>query len=253
MRSSAIGLVGLVGGFLAAAGLSQALEFRTHFDGNGTSGMSVIYVPAREPIAALHARLHFRAAAGLSAVTISAPEQGAWSQVQPRCTRVGDALDLWLLAPATGESRDSSEKTMAGLVLTISGGATITTAGQLIDSVEILAALGPDGRTLSPAKNLTTSLRPLAGPGATQAREVSRGNLKSLLFNLGKAQRVRAYIADAKGRAAATLFDGKLGKGLQEISWDPVRPGGKSLTPGTYFLRLQAGSFTYDRKMEVKP
>jgi len=249
MRSSAIGLVG---GFLAAAGLSQALEFRTHFDGNGTSGMSVIYIPAREPIAALHARLHFRAAAGLSAVTVSAPEQGAWSQVQPRCTRVGDALDLWLLAPAMGESRDSSEKAMAGLAVTITG-AAITTAGQLIDSVEILAALGPDGRTLSPAKNLTTSLRPLAGPGATQAREVSHGNLKSLLFNLGKAQRVRAYIADAKGRAAATLFDGKLGKGLQEITWDPALPGGRSLAPGTYFLRLQAGSFSYDRKMEVKP
>jgi hypothetical protein len=250
MRTAAIGLVG---GFFAAVGLSQALEFRTHFDGNGTSGMSVIYVPAREPIAALHARLHFRAAAGLSAVTVSAPEQGAWSQVQPRCTRVGDAIDLWLLAPAMGESRDSSEKAMAGLVLTITGGAAITTAAQLIDSVEILSALAPDGRNLSPAKNLTTSLRPLAAPGGSQAREVSHGNHKSLLFNLGKSQRVRAYIADAKGRDAATLFDGKLGKGLQEITWDPARPGGRSLAPGTYFLRLQAGSFTYDRKMEVKP
>src|SRR4051794_36667851 len=115
--------MGLVGGLSAALGLSQALEFRTHFDGNGSSGMSVIYVPAREPIAALHARLHFRAAAGLSAVTVSGPDQGAWSQVQPRCTRAGDALDLWLLAPAMGESRDSSEKAMAGLALTISGGA----------------------------------------------------------------------------------------------------------------------------------
>jgi hypothetical protein len=243
--------IGLVGGFLAA-GLSQALEFRTHFDGNGPSGMSVIVVPAREPIAALHARLHFRAAAGLSAVTVSAPDQGAWSQVQPRCTRAGDVLDLWLMAPAMGESRDSSEKAMAGLALTITGKA-ITTADRLIDSVEVVEALGPDGRNLSPSKSLTASLRPWNAPGLTQAREAMRGNLKSLLFNLGKAQRVRAYIADANGRAAATLFDGKLGKGLQEITWDPARPGGKSLAPGTYFLRLQAGSFAYDRRMEVKP
>lgn len=241
------------GGFLAAMGLSQALEFRTHFDGNGTSGMNVIYVPAREPIAALHARLHFRPAAGLTTVTLAAPDQGAWSQVQPRCALAGEALDLWLMAPAMGESRDSSEKTMAGLALAITGGAAITTADQLVDSVEILEALGPDGRSLSPTKSLTTSIRPLAAPGFSQARETTHGNLKSLLFNLGKAQRVRAYVADAKGRSAATLFDGKMGKGLQEITWDAARPGGKSLSPGTYFLRLQAGSFTYDRKMEVKP
>ncbi len=245
--------IGLVGGFFAFMGLSEALEFRTHFDGNGMSRMSVIYVPARESVVALHARLHFRAMAGLSAVTLSAPDQGAWSQVQPRCTRMGDVLDLWLMAPAMGESRDSSEKEMAGLALTITGATAITAAGELIDSVEILEALGPDGRHLSPSKNMTTSLLSLAAPGFSQAREVARGNLKYLLFNLGKAQRVRAYIADVKGRDAATLFDGKLGKGLQEISWDPARPGGKSLSPGTYFLRLQAGSFTYDRKMEVKP
>jgi hypothetical protein len=250
MRTSAIGLAG---GLFAAIGLSHALEFRTHFDGNGTAGMSVIYVPAREPVAALHARLHFRAAAGLSAVTVAAPDQGAWSQVQPRYARAGDALDLWFMAPAMGESRDSSEKAMAGLVMAMTGGAAITTADQLIDSVEILEALGPDGRILSPSKNLTTSIKPLAAPGFSQARETTHGNLKSLLFNLGKAQRVRAYIADAKGRGAATLFDGKLGKGLHEITWDPARPGGKSLTPGTYFLRLQAGSYSYDRKMEVKP
>ncbi len=245
--------IGLVGGFLAGMGLTQALEFRTHFDGNGTAGMRVIYVPAREPVSALHARLHFRTAAGLSAVTLSAPEQGAWSQVQPRFTRADDAVDLWLMSPAMGESRDSSEKEMAGMTLTITGGAAITTVGQLIDSVEIIQALGPDGRDLAPTKNLTTSLRAFAAPGLSQARETSRGNLKSLLFNLGKTQRVRAYIVDAKGRDAATLFDGKLGKGLQEITWDPARPGGKSLSPGTYFLRLQAGTFTYDRKMEVKP
>jgi hypothetical protein len=74
-----------------------------------------------------------------------------------------------------------------------------------------------------------------------------------LVFNLGRPARVRAWVGDLRGRRLADVFDRKLPAGIQEVTWDGKAANGRPPAPGTYVFHLEAGTFSYDRRMEVAP
>ncbi len=241
-------------GMLVAATVGYALDFNVQFSQDGgQASLRILQVPAKEPLGAVHLRLRFRPEAGIGAVAVLRASEGAWSQVTPELRRGGDTVELWALAPGIGESRDSAAKTVAELVLPLHATRNLGVAADLLDSVWILDALGPQGTRIPVAQQWTTSSRRGQVPFGRLPEERVRGGRQTLTFTLGKGARVHAYVADARGKSAAEIFDRKLGPGLQEISWDRDRPGGRRLPSGNYFLRLEAGAFTYDRKLEVSP
>jgi hypothetical protein len=113
-------------------------------------------------------------------------------------------------------------------------------------------AYGPDGKPLALETRLTTSAR-AARPRIPAPALRERGLARTLTFNLGRPARVRAWIADLGGRRLADVCDRKLTAGIQEITWDGKAANGLPPAPGTYVFHLEAGTFGYDRRMEVAP
>lgn len=73
---------------------------------------------------------------------------------------------------------------------------------------------------------------------------VTRGNLH-LRFQLPRGGKLRVALYDESGRQARKLFDGVVGPGIQEIQQHLDLPA------GVYFLKVNAGSTTFKRRLVI--
>jgi hypothetical protein len=240
-------------GLLALATLGHPMDVDVHFPDQGSARIRLFHVPSKEPLGAIKVRLKLRPGAGAQGAATLLPPAGPWSQVMPQAGFTGGSVTLWAMAPAIGESRDSTSRLIASMELSLSPTVKMADAADLIDSVIVEEAFGPAGARTTLSKNLTTGLRPAAMAGPAAPVERVRGPNRTLIFTIAKAQRVRANLTDPRGRRIAGIFDKKLGSGMHEITWDGKADGGKDLPGGTYFLRFEAGTFSYVRKLEVAP
>jgi hypothetical protein len=215
--------------------------------------ITVTHVPAKEPLGAIRLRLRLRPEAGAQAMAAVAAEPGPWSQVRPEMRWAGNDVTLWALAPALGESLDGEPRTIAHMDVNLAPTRLLAGAADLIDSVIVEEAFGPTGKKASPDSRLTLGLAAPRGPLMGSLVEKIDGPARSLTFTLGKAQRVRVHVSDVRGRRVANVFDRKLAPGMHELQWNGKADGGKPMAPGIYSLRLEAGTYVYDRKVEVKP
>jgi hypothetical protein len=238
---------------LALASLGHPLDVNVTFFGQTGAMITVTHVPAKEPLGALKIRLRLKPQAGAQVIVATAPEPGPWSQVMPELRRSGENLTVWALAPNLGESLDGKTREVAHLDMILSPTATLAAAADLIDSVIVEEAFGPSGKKTTVAQNLVTSLVPASKPMAGAPVEKIDGPARTLSFTLAKAQRVRVFVSDFRGRRVADVFDRKLSQGMHEIRWDGKASAGGPLPAGTYSLRFEAGTYVYDRKVEVKP
>jgi len=140
---------------------------------------------------------------------------------------------------------------VAELVVPLAGKG-LATAEDLLDSVGISEAVLPFGGKATLAPRLTTGIGKASAPRLAPQERVL-GSQRILTFTLAREGKVRVRVLDARGRTAVTVFDGRKGKGMQEIVWNGEGRAGGPLPAGTWFLRLEAGGFTYDRKLEVSP
>ncbi len=240
---------------LALTNIAQALDINVQLSTQGKNvGIFVSNVPAKEQLGAIKLRLRFKAEAGVEGVIVGSPTDGPWSQILPESNRTSNSLTLWAMAPNLGESGDTSSVNIINVVLAMAPTKTIATAADLIDSVIVEEALTPTGEKTTVGQNITTTSTHRA-PKTFGSLPVERmhGRSRTLTFTLGKPSRVRAFVSDPQGKRVVRIFDGKLNSGLQEITWDGNGAGGRPLRPGTYFLRLEAGTFAYDRKLEISP
>ncbi len=68
-------------------------------------------------------------------------------------------------------------------------------------------------------------------------------------FDLPAGAQVRLEVFDAQGRLVRTLAEGSYPAGFHAAEWDHRGDGGQSLGAGVYLYRIQAGSFSDQRKM----
>lgn len=240
----------LIPGILALAASAYPLEVQVSYaDGGKSAQVRVLHTPDKEPLAALRFRLRLKPSAGVLSWAAAKPETGPWAQFLPRASLEGQALSAFAMAPATGAGRETSGRLIARFDLALASPGSV--AADLIDSVSVVEAYGPEGKPLALQTSLTTSLVRRAAPPPAGFRQ--RGNARTLIFNLGKAERVRAWVSDLRGRRIAEVLDRKLPAGIQEATWNGNGPQGRPPAPGTYLFHLEAGTFSYARKLEVAP
>lgn len=114
-------------------------------------------------------------------------------------------------------------------------------------------------RTLAGGFWLGRAPTPLAAPAgeeplrfrvfAVRPNPVRTGTL--LRFDLGSPERVRAGLYDAAGRLVRVLVDERLPAGAHQRTWDRRDHAGRSVAPGVYFLRLEAGAHGSRQKLVV--
>ncbi len=251
-----LSLPGAFLGAILAAAPARALEVQVSFPpGGGEARILVRHVSAVEPLGALRLKLRFKESAGAGALAVFSAASGPWSQIRPELRRDGRIAEVLALAPTVGESRGTEPVTVAELAVPLAGvGApsAALSAEDLVDSVWVAEALDPFGGKSEVAHRVTTAIGKARSP-RTAPKEIVVGSRRTLSFALAKEGRVVVRVLDARGRTAVTVFDGRKGKGMHEIVWDGMGRGGRDLPAGTYFLRLEAGTFAYDRKLEVLP
>lgn len=231
---------------------ARALDVQVQYAPSGSEARIFIrHVPATEPLGALRLHLRFKEAAGAGAVTVFAAAAGPWSQVVPELKREGRGTEILALAPTVGGSRSAEAVTVAELHVPLSG-KDLATAEDLLDSVGVGEAVLPFGGKTTLVPRLTTGIGKGKAPRLAPQERIS-GSQRILTFSLAREGKVRVRVLDARGRTAVTVFDGRKGKGMQEIVWDGRGRSGQPLPAGTWFLRLEAGGFVYDRKLEVSP
>lgn len=71
----------------------------------------------------------------------------------------------------------------------------------------------------------------------------------TIAFTLPNKQHVALAVFDARGSNVRTLVDGTVEAGETEIRWDGKDGGGKPVSSGVYFYRLQAGTRVQTRKL----
>lgn len=231
----------------------SALEVEVHLPKGQPALLRIRHTPSAEPLGALRVKVRFHEAAVTGAMTLFRPAEGPWSQVQPELRRDGPTAEILALAPAIGESRNTAAETVAEMAVPLAPGSQAGSAEDLVDSVWIEEALLPWGGKSTVTHRLTTSILDRGAFPQEPPREKIQGAHRTLSFALARDSRVRVRVMDARGRMAVKVFDGRKGKGMQEITWDGRAAGGRPLPAGTYFLRLEAGTLVYDRKLEVAP
>lgn len=70
-------------------------------------------------------------------------------------------------------------------------------------------------------------------------------------YHLEDAGHVTVAIYNAAGRKIKTLERGPRSAGWHEINWDGTDDGGRKISSGVYFYRLQTGSATFSKKLVV--
>lgn len=68
-------------------------------------------------------------------------------------------------------------------------------------------------------------------------------------FDLPEATSVNIKVFDIEGREVAVLADGEWQSGSQSLDWDGEDKGGTRLSPGIYFLRMEARGFVDTKKL----
>lgn len=249
-KAGVIGKAATLGVWLAMG--AHALDVQVSIAPDGTKAqVRLAYAPEKEALAAVRLRFRFKDGVLGDNLGITKPASGPWSQFFPAVASAGSGLTLTAMAPAMGSTPDSGETEIALLEVGIAGGHP-QGAADLIDSAIVEEAYGFDGKALPAHPRLVTSLaRFRAREGAPSFRE--RGTRRTLAFTLGRAERVRAWVGDMRGRKVADILDRRLPAGLQEVSWDGRTAGGRAPARGTYIFHLEAGAFRYDRKLEVAP
>ena len=135
----------------------------------------------------------------------------------------------WVITEAVAIN-DLGQIAARGLGLNTSGGSY---KALLLTPVSSVA--GVDG-TEGLALGLSAAPNPAHGPVGVQ-------------FTMPRPGPARLQVIDLAGRAVATLHDGPAAAGATRIPWDGRAVDGRLLSPGLYFLHLQAPTGTVSKRL----
>ncbi len=242
----------LIGG-LGLLGAPNALEVEVTLDPvQPWARVKVLYDRGQEPLGAFRLQLHCKPGSLGDQIDISKPESGPWSQYFPAIKHQGTRLTVVGMAPTAGLRQGAGNAVAAQFELGLAGNVPLQGIGDFLDSVSLVEAFAPNGSPMALKVRMTTGV-------ATRRQLAERpqlrmyGRKRTLVFSLGRAQNVKAWISDFRGRKVIGLLDRKMQAGVQEISWDGMAPGGKPLPAGAYLFHIEAGLTRYDSKVEVGP
>jgi hypothetical protein len=70
----------------------------------------------------------------------------------------------------------------------------------------------------------------------------------SIAYSLAARERVRIAVYDVTGARVRTLVDQVQAPSRYTVTWDGKNDAGKQLTSGVYFIRYQAGTYSFTKK-----
>lgn len=106
-------------------------------------------------------------------------------------------------------------------------------------TITTTVAVGDPGSGALDGRHILASRPNPANPGTTVS------------FSLPEAGPARVRVYDSVGRMITTLADGARAAGAHAVSWDGTDTAGRPVAAGVYYVRLETGGATTDRKLVV--
>ncbi|MGE5174980.1 MAG: matrixin family metalloprotease [Hyphomicrobiales bacterium] len=160
----------------------------------------------------------------------------------------------YTVPPPTGNSNSNAPRKFTILVTDFRGSAlntsgtprvvvpqTYTLSVAVATPASLAARIG--GRTIDPNEFFFANSGPNpANPTAKFVFSVPRS---------ADGQNVRINVYDVKGRLVRTLIDASASTGPHTVLWDGRDRDGRSVASGTYFARMEAGSWRQDARVTI--
>jgi hypothetical protein len=240
-------------GVLAFAGGVSALSIDGAF-GGGAAEVTVKHIPSTEPIAALSLHFTFHRADAVGEMIASAPACGLWSQVGPEVVREGEDVTVMSVAPTYVASADTVPAVVFRVRFQMTDSAAGGSFAQTFDSIWVGELIDADGREIPGiglALNDVTGVKgrePSAPRFDITCRRVQREY--RLSFRVAAPTYVKVTVMNAKGQAVRNLLRRKVA-GMHTVGWDGCNEAGAAMPGGTYFLQLQTGTATYNKRISL--
>jgi hypothetical protein len=215
--------------------------------------LEFLYVPANEDIGGMQFGIRSAKSFSLTDISASSPEQGAWSQISPVLVRKDPRISLSVINPAFLKSALADTTVMFQLKLEFAGNDVPQNWQSLFDSLNIEKLISTDGKEIKSTLNFGALA--VSGKGFSnnaQCRYVLKARrIHELTFSLKNDSNVKARVIDAKGKVIRILTDSKMAAGIHTVGWDGRTVGRSIAASGIYFIQLETGSFTYNKKVSV--
>jgi hypothetical protein len=215
--------------------------------------MAVTHVPAQEPLAAAVISCIPRQGIGITECLARAPADGAWSQIRPAVRQSTGGWSFFCVAPSSMAQADTSPVSMVSMLFTVQSSqpvARITDIFSLVTTDQTFDYWGvPVSASLPIVTATHTAVLPQTPFRPTLA---TAGRMHILTFNLLKRMPVHAMVVDARGKTVATLTRAILGPGVHSVRWNGLCAAGAPCGSGIYFIRFEAGTTVYTKKVRVQ-
>lgn len=210
-------------------------------------------VPQSENIGGMQLDLRTAKSFSLTDVTASSPEQGAWSQISPALNRKDQQVVLSAINPAILKSSLTDTTIMIQLELNFSGENAPQNYQELFDSLNIKSLISTDGKEIKSTLNFgTLAVSKHRASNSTLCNySLKARRIHELTFSLKNDAVVKTRVIDAKGKVIRVLSESKMSAGIHTVAWDGSTGGHSITASGVYFMQLETGSFTYNKKVSV--
>ncbi len=250
-----------VGTMLLFASFTWSLEAQLKANKIGAASqywLEVKYTPSQEPISGIDLSLQLASGLNVSSVSLVPAQSGVWSQIKPVLSQNNNTIKLQALSPLMLSSRDNSSVSMFQLHIALESESNALTSADVIENLEVVKALNPAGEEISAINFQLGEMTSIKGK-ISRLEEKSKINyqhlnrLHSISFNLAKKMPVQVRIMDLKGNMVKQIVNTELAAGMQKITWNGTDGFENPASAGVYFMQLEMGSSTYNKKVRHNP
>jgi hypothetical protein len=220
-------------------------------NGNGFKCIFLFkYVPATEDVGGIQIDITTNQNQIPAEIITSAPEQGPWSQISPVLVRKDPSISLSAITPSFLKSTINDPVPMFTLQFTYAGNPP-SDIRKLIDTIMVKNVISTSGKsntvTMSWGETSIKGRKDLSHPECRYIAKTHR--VHQLTFSLKNESIVKARVIDVNGKTVSVLLNSKLPSGIHTVAWDGTSGAHTVAASGIYFIQLETGSFTYNKKV----
>ncbi len=222
----------------------------------GTITVTCSNNPSQEPLKGLGVQFTVNSQLNLSSVQVKPPLNDRWSMAKPQLKRDHNKIDIMSISPFSVINKKDTTTRIFIASCKISG-ASITTLSydEIVKNITIVDALDASTSPLqiTPVIKYDGCVGTLAGDELRIQNPVIRkmGSSYSLAFKIDRKMSIRTYIINAQGKLVKLFPLKNYVRGFHTIRWDGSNQHNSPVAAGIYFIQIEIGNKTYNKKVSI--
>ncbi len=223
---------------------------------NGTITITCSNNPSQEALKGIGVQFTINSGLDVSSVQVEPPLNNMWSMVRPQLKRDHNKIDIISISPfSVVNKKDTTVEVFIASCQISGAGLKTLPYNEIIQNITIADAL--DASASSVQITLTTNYDGCVGtlsgdePGVNKTVIRKMGRSYSLAFKIDRKKAIRTFIINAQGKVVKHFPERNYDKGFHTIRWDGSNQHGTPVAAGIYFIQIEIGNKTYNKKVSV--